>query len=112
MGIKLTSAEQRPGVTFDQVFVVRLVINQRHQDVHTQQPVFEVTIKYRTFGVDSDGVRHYSGKGIHTIKIDDWITHCVEHHSTEPPVLAAMDAIEAAIAVLIAEDRKTSTAVI
>ncbi len=111
MGIKLGDAPTKPGITFDQVFLVSLHVRQNHSDDNTATPIYDVTIKYRTYGIDQNNVRHYSGEGIHTIKVHDWITHCMEHHPNDPPILGALTAIQDAVAILVAEDRQTTATV-
>lgn len=105
MPIRIGDYEAQPAVIFDRVHLVRLVVE---QPVPAREPtLYSVEIEYRLYGYAADGSLHYRPEA-HVVTIPDYLAKA----ATDPALLAALPAIEQAIAALVAEDRSTNAEVI
>lgn len=73
MAIEIADAEITPDVNYNRIFIVRIVIHQDIKHFETVDSNYDVQVRYRTYGVDADDKIHFSGKGIRTVNIDDFL---------------------------------------
>lgn len=100
MGIRIESAPSQPAVVYDRIHVLALMIEQSIYHDDSKDPVYEVQIDYRLYGVQ-DGQRYYHGP-IHHVEVDDFIVLAREKAAAGDMTLAnALPAIESAIAVIL-----------
>lgn len=115
MGVRINEGQavNKPGLVYDNVFLVRLDIRQEHSDYDNSMPGYKVLVKYRMFGVDEDGKRHYSGEGIQTVSYKDYLSVALEKAAVgETAFLEAFAGIEKAVAAIVADHRETTATII
>lgn len=112
MGIELDIQNLQPAVNINRVFLTRLEISQPFCCDDLVAPKYEVTIEYRTYGVAPDGQRHFSGES-REVHIKDFLTHAqAEAANGDMTQLGALQAIEGAVAAIIADDLQTTATLI
>lgn len=114
MAIELSTGQTIPSVTFNRIHLTKLEIIQPIVDQSTDTPPFMVTIEYRKYGQDTNGVRYYSNDPTKRIHISDYISAATDVYSKDntDPRLSAFDAIQHAIAKFIEEHEGAEATVI
>lgn len=111
MGIQINSPEVVPAVTYDRVHMTRMVVNQPLSDDDAAQPIYQVEINYRLYGI-VNGFRYYKNEEPHRIVIDDYFSKALADYANGDEVLLnAFVAIEQAIAAIIKDQAGLDTTV-
>jgi len=71
MAVKDLSAVPPEVLTYDGIFLNDLSITQQKMPLDSDDPVYNVTLAYKRYAVDSSGQRHYEGASS-TITIPDF----------------------------------------
>jgi hypothetical protein len=112
MGIQISNAESLPAVTYDKIHMTKLEIIQPTFELDNQQPIYQVIIHYRHYGVTA-GKRYYKNEDIQRISIDDFIVLALtDAQAGDTTLLSALQSIEVAVASIIGDQTGIQTTVI
>lgn len=112
MGIQIANAVSMPAVTYDKIHMTRLEIVQPVFTDDAQQPVYQVVIYYRHYGV-TDGVRYYMNEDVQRASIEDFMSVALSKaNAGDTTLLSALQSIETAIATIIAEQSGLQVSVV
>jgi hypothetical protein len=110
MGIKIEKATTQPELVYDHIFMDRLTISQTRSESDSTIPIHDLLIEYRLFAVDENNKRHYQTK-TNIITIKDYVTLAgLKAAQGDTDLLAAMGAIEVALAKIIQDQTELGTA--
>lgn len=105
MAIKVTIADTRPALVYDNFFLSELKLTQKEIIDDSITPDYTLKVTYRMYAVDGNGERHYKTK-VDTIEIDDYAAVAYEKALSGDMDLAnAATAIEHALAKIIEDQR-------
>ena len=108
MHYKLETAKSRTGVSYDQIHLIRLNAQQSHRDNINDHPVFNILVKYRTYGVDAQGNVEYSSEGIKEVRLNDFLKIATEKQvNGDPRFLGTFQALTDLVWTLAAENENT-----
>ena len=107
MAIRITGRKVKRSPDMDNIFVRSINITQQRNRVDSETPVYRADIAYQVYGVDDDGLRHYSG-AVETLMIEDFVSSAAGNATR----LSALDALEAAIADYLAEQSDVDSATV
>jgi len=100
MAIELEQAESQPPVVFNRIHLIKLEIYQHDQMNENAPNLFDIIIKYRYYGIEADGTRHF--QGVNIIKHTDFITLAMKRAGEgDQTLINAFFTIQEAIAALI-----------
>lgn len=85
MGYKLETAKSSSGMVYDQIHLIRLNAQQEHRDNVNEHAVFDVMVRYRTYGIMADGTVVYSNEGIKDVRLDDFLQLAINRQITGDP---------------------------
>lgn len=111
MGIRLGNGPERPALSYDQVYLTKLEIEQFLSTDDTQYPKYSVRIEYRLFGV-CENVRYFHGETCEAW-LPDFVAKAQELAATgDMSFFVALQSIERVVASIIQHDRNSQTEVI
>jgi hypothetical protein len=109
MAIRIENAPELPALVFDRVFLNCLKIDQEQDNNDSNIPVYNLTIEYRLYAVDSNNIRHYHPK-VSIITIRNYMASAIAKAQTgDMDLLNAMGAIEIALAEIIKDQTSLGT---
>lgn len=112
MGIQIANAETMPAVTYDKIHVTKLEIIQPTFADDSVQPVYQVIIHYRHYGV-TNGIRYYMNEEIQKVAIDDFLSSALQDAAIgDTTLLSALQSIEVAVAAIIADQTGAVTSIV
>ena len=112
MGIKILSPVVLPSVSYENIHMTKLEIDQPIFADDTSAPVYKVCIHYRHYGV-VNSVRYYKEEDVNRVSLPDFLIKAMEKAATGNMVmLNALQSIEVAIAAIIQEETSEITEVV
>ena len=112
MGIAIATAKSLPAVTYDKIHLTRLEIVQPVFDDDAAAPVYQVRVCYRHFGV-ADGLRYYANEDVQVVALPDFLASAMADAAQgDMTLVGALQAIEAAVAAIIADQTGVATSVV
>ena len=103
MAIIDRTAQPEEALTYSHIFMDELVVSQGRVEVASDNPRYQVRLKYRKFAIDSADTIHYA-KLAETITIQDYYPEALaKAMEGDPDMINALGAIQAAIAAIISE---------
>lgn len=112
MGIALDIENTLPEVNRNRVFLTRLEITQARRTDDASDPHYKVVVEYSLYGVDGNGVRHFSGNDAEVVVPDFLAQARSEAGKGDMSLVLALQAIEGAVAAIIADDLDTTATLI
>lgn len=108
MGIELAIVDEQQVVNRNRVFLIRLEITQAVTKNDAAATSYQVGIEYRMYGVDSEETRHFKPE-LQEVHFDDYVAHAMEQLSKgDPRHVGALQAIENAVAAMVASELSTT----
>lgn len=112
MGIQVTNPDSMPAVTYDKIHMTQMQITQPIFDSDTQQPIYQVLINYRHYGV-ANGIRYYKNEEVQRVSLSDFIqTAMADAQQGDMTLINALQSIEVAVAAIISDQTGEETLVI
>jgi hypothetical protein len=109
MAIKIENAPELPALVFDRVFLNCLKIDQEQDNIDSNIPIYNLTIEYRLYAVDEQGIRHYQPK-VTVITMKNYMSSAIaKAQMGDMDLLNAMGAIEIALAEIIKDQTDLGT---
>ena len=109
MAIKIENAPESPALIYDRIFLNILKIEQEQDIVDANMPVYNLTVEYRLYAVDLNGIRHYQPK-VSILVIKNYMASAIAKAQTgDMDLLNAMGAIEIALAEIIKDQTDLGT---
>jgi len=101
MGIRITDAEPEEALVYDRVFMDALNIDQTVVKTVTDPAKYAIRITYRMYAVDSQGAPHYRTRS-NSVVISDYLSEAMQKAATgDMDLLAALGAIQDAVAIIL-----------
>jgi hypothetical protein len=111
MGIQIANPPVQIAVVYDHIHLARLEIDQAVFEDDALPPVYKVRVAYRKYGI-VDGVRHYQ-PAEHVIGVSDFLQLAMQKvGSGDTSLVSALQAIEQAVAAIIADNTGNATSVV
>lgn len=109
MAIKIENAPKSPALVYDRIFLNCLKIEQEQDIVDENIPNYNLTIEYRLYAVDSDGMRYFQPK-VSILTLKNYMASAIAKAQTgDMDLLNAMGAIEIALAEIIKDQTDLGT---
>lgn len=109
MAIKIENAPQSPALIYDRIFLNCLKIEQEQELLDSNIPIYNLTVEYRLYAVDSEGIRHYQPK-VSILVIKNYMASAIAKAQVgDMDLLNAMGAIEIALAEIIKDQTDLGT---
>ena len=110
MAIKISNADIQPALIYDNWFLDKLILEQVSETDNTAMPNYDLIVNYRLFAVDAENKRHFKNK-LYTLTIKNYVGVAMEKAATgDLDLIAAMQAIENALATIVEDQTDLGTA--